>query len=305
MLSSWRNTFSVFLYEVYYERSLERLLHSIYFCFTEQNKKDRILKGSKFDQIGFLMTLLGPSSLLISLSSIVIVFLDMDSIHVLIPLQYSNQLGTIMIRIFVQAMAELEMVATSGQMHLVLISLIIHTKSTFEELAVLERNALWNGSGRKALDKARKEVFHGMNELTLYSLANYFFTVVNQDISFAAVFIIVSGFGLEVAANYMILQMYDQFPLYLYIFVCLIGVVFPTIISLELPKAGETYDAASKLLSGWKGKCRSRKSLRYKRVVSFRPIGYTMGGFFTFKRSTVTTFVEALMDYTIDSILSL
>jgi hypothetical protein len=251
------------------------------------------------------MTFLGPSVLLISLSSFVIVFLDMDSIHVLIPLQYSNQHGVIIIRIFLLTIAELEWVVTAGQMHLVLISLIIHTKSLFEELAVLERNILWNVSGRKALDKARKEAFHGMNELKLYSLANYFFTVVNQDISFAVVFIIVSGFGLEVAANYMILQMYDQFPLYLYIFICLIGVVFPTIISYELPKAGESYDAASELLSGWKGKCRSRKSLRYMRLVSFRPIGYTMGGFFTFKRSTVSTFVEALMDCTINSILSL
>jgi hypothetical protein len=251
------------------------------------------------------MTFLGPSVLLISLSSIVIVFLDMDSIHVLIPSQYSNQLGTIMIRIFVQAMAEVEWVVTSGQMHLVLISLIIHTKSLFDELALPKRNALWNVSGRKALEKARKEVFHGMNELKLYSLANYFFTVVNQDISFAAVFIMVSGFGLEVAANYMILQMYDQFPLYMYIFICLIGVVFPTIISYELPKAGESYDASVQLLHGWKGKCRSRNSLRYKRVMSFRPIGYTMGGFFKFKTGTVTTFAEVLMDYTINAILSL
>jgi hypothetical protein len=38
--------------------------------------------------------------------------------------------------------------------------------------------------------------------------------------------------------------------------------------------------------------------------MSLRPIGYTMGGFFTFKKSTVTTFAEALMDYTINAILS-
>jgi hypothetical protein len=45
-------------------------------------------------------------------------------------------------------------------------------------------------------------------------------------------------------------------------------------------------------------------SLSYERVVSLRPIGNTMGGFFTFKKGTVTTIAEALMVYSINAILS-
>jgi hypothetical protein len=118
------------------------------------------------------------------------------------------------------------------------------------------------------------------------------------------VFILVPGFALDVTSNYMVLQMYEELPLYLYIFVCLLVVLVPTIMAMELPKAGESYQAAYNLLNNWKAKCRSRRTLRYKRAASFRPIGYTMGGFFIFKLGTVTTFVEALMDYTINSILS-
>jgi hypothetical protein len=258
------------------------------------------------------MNFLGPSILLISLSSFAIVFLDMDSIHVFIPTSYLNQPGVILLRIVLQAIGELDWVVTIGQIHLVHITAILHTKSIFEQLSVLnnKRNLplkaiKQNNTSEVAV--GRQSVYNNttLSDLQLYSLANYFFTVVNADIGFTVVFILLPGFAVDVAANYMILTMYEEFPIYLYVFACLLGVVVPTVIALELPKAGKSYDAACELLHGWKAKCRSRRSLRYKRVMSFRPVGWTMGGFFTFKNGTVTIFFGALMDFTINSILSI
>jgi hypothetical protein len=277
--------------------------------FTERNGKNKVSRR-RLDLTGLLMNLLGPSILLIAGSSFALVFLDMDAIHVFIPPGYVNQPGVILLRIILQAMGEFDWVVTAGQMHLVLITLLLHTKSIFGELAVLDKRRQVsqkdttkrnNGSKKR---EGRHVIYSKLGNLQLYSLANYFFTVVNQDMSFTVVFILLPGFAIDVAANYMILKMYEEFPIYLYVFACLMAIVVPTLIALELPKAGENYDAACELLHGWKEKCPSRRSLRYKRVVSFRPIGYTMGGFFTFKKETVTTFAEALMDYTINSILS-
>jgi hypothetical protein len=246
------------------------------------------------------MNSIGPTILLIAASSFVFVILDMDAIHVFIPPNYLNQPGVLLLRMFLQSMAEFEWATTLAQTHLVVITLILHTKSLFTQLALLKGRIVQ----LKPSQKVDGDVLTGLNDLQLYSLTNYFFTVLNQYMGFTIVFVLLPGFGLEVVANYMILQMYEQFPLYLYVFSWLLGIVVPTIIVMELPTAGENYDASVELLHGWKGKCRSRRSLRYKRVVRFRPIGYTMGGFFTFKKSTVTTFAEALMDYTINAILS-
>jgi hypothetical protein len=252
------------------------------------------------------MNFLGLSILLLSLSSFVIVFLDMDAIHVFIPTSYLNHPGVILLRIVLQTIGELDWVATIGQIHLVHITAILHIKSIFGELAVLEKRQVFSKNTTKRNNGSEKPngIYSKFGDLQLYSLANYFFTIVNKDIGFTVVFILVPGFAVDVAANYMILKMFDEFPIYFYAFACLLGVVVPIVIAFELPKAGECYDGACELLHGWKEKCPSRKSLRYKRVMSFRPIGWTMGGFFTFQNGTVTTFAEALMDYTINSILS-
>jgi hypothetical protein len=236
------------------------------------------------------------------------VFLEMDSIQIFIPPSYLYHPGVILLRIAVQGMASLDLVNTFAQTHLVFISLILHTKSIFVELAIFKGKAsakINEQSGSKKGQKCKGGIFTGMDDIQLYSLANYFFTVVNQELSFNLVFILGPGLALDVSTIYMVLQMYEEFPIYLYVVACLMGTVGLTILAYEIPKTGESYEASCELLQGWKGKCRSRRSLRYKRVMSFRPIGYTAGGCFTFKRETVTTVAEQLMDYTINSILSI
>jgi hypothetical protein len=250
------------------------------------------------------MNLLGPTILFCSLASFMHVFLEMDSIQIFIPAKYMNQVGVILLRVAMQGMALLDWVVTIAQTHLVLISLILHTKSIFVELAVFKQKISEQSGSSKKGQKCKASIFTGLDDMQLYSLAHYFFRVVNQNLSFSLVFILGPGLALDVSTNYMILQMYEGFPIYLYVVACLMGTVGLTIMAYELPKTGESYEASCELLHGWKGKCRSRRTLRYKRVMSFRPIGYTSGGWFTFKRDTVTTVAEQLMDYTINSILS-
>jgi hypothetical protein len=272
------------------------------------NGKQKIERKVGLDITGLLMNLLGPTIFVISFASFMHVFLEMDSIQIFIPPSYLNQPVVILLRIAVQGMAELDWVVNVGQMHLVLLTFILHTKSIFDELAVLKRKVSWkvneqSRSSKKA-QKCRVWGFTAMDDLQLYSLANYCFNVANQNLNFAAIFVLASGCAVAVTVNFMILQMYEEFPLILYVFVCMMGIVVSTVMAYELPKAGETYDASCELLHGWKEKCPSRRSLRYKRVMSFRPIGYTVGGCFTFSKDTVTTGAEQLMDYTINAILT-
>jgi hypothetical protein len=253
------------------------------------------------------MNLLGPSITVVSFASFMHVFLEMDSIQIFIPTSYLNQPIVILLRIAVQTMAELDWCVTISQMHLILLTFILHTKSIFSELALLKRKVSWKVNEQLESKKEQKSNvwgFIGMNDLQLYSLANYCFNVANQNLNFAAIFIIASGCAVDVTANYMVLQMYEEFPIYLYVLVCLLGTIVSSVMVYAIPKAGETYESTVELLHGWKEKCPSRRSLRYKRVMSFRPIGYTVGGCFTFSMGTVTTIAEQIMDYTINAILT-
>jgi hypothetical protein len=274
---------------------------------TGANGKQKIERKVGLDTTEFLMNFLGPTITVISLASFMHVFLEMDSIQLFIPTSYLNQPVVILLRIAVQYMAELDWCANLSLMHLVFITVILHTKSIFRELALLKaRKVSWNVneelSGSK---KAQKSMgFVEMNDLQLYSLANYCFNVANKSLDFTFAFILAPGCGMFVTANYMILMMYEEFPFYLYVLVCLLEAVSFTEMAYELPRAGKTYEASCELLHGWKVNCPSRKSLRYKRVMSFRPVGFTAGGFFTFKLGTVTTVAEQVMDFTISAILS-
>jgi len=112
------------------------------------------------------------------------------------------------------------------------------------------------------------------------------------------------GFALEINFNYLILKCFDKLPITIYLFVILVGIIIPFIITTELPQAGKGYEASETLIHLWKSRCKSKSDLRYKSVRACKPVGYSMGGMFMFRVATTTTFFEALMDYTINAILS-
>jgi Zn-dependent M28 family amino/carboxypeptidase len=109
-------------------------------------------------------------------------------------------------------LAHFDLVSTIGQIHLVLITLIIRTKSLFQQLAVLKKIQISQNTTTKQNGSEKphrhQNVYSKFDDLQLYALANYFFTVVNQDMGFTVAFILIPGFALDVTANYMVLQMY-------------------------------------------------------------------------------------------------
>jgi len=104
--------------------------------------------------------------------------------------------------------------------------------------------------------------------------------------------------------NFTILTCLDKLPLIIYMFVVLICVIIPVVVVTELPEAGKCYEASESLIHFWKSGCYNRRSERFKAVYSCKPVGYSMGGMFISRVATTTTFFEALMDCTINAILS-
>jgi hypothetical protein len=147
-------------------------------------------------------------------------------------------------------------------------------------------------------------VFKRCNGIQLFVLTSYFFTVMNKNLDIVLLFTLFPGFILDVALNFAVLALYGRIPLVLYIYACLVAVIVPTIIVSELPQAGKSYESSVDVLHHWKAGMVSRKTLKFKRVRAYRAVGYTMGGFFTFKQGTTSTFAQAVMDYTINSVLS-
>jgi hypothetical protein len=153
-------------------------------------------------------------------------------------------------------------------------------------------------------EDATLRVFKRCNGIQLFVLTSYFFTVMNKNLDIVLLFTLFPGFILDVALNFAVVALYGRIPLVLYIYACLVAVIVPTIIVSELPQAGKSYESSVDVLHHWKAGMVSRKTLKFKRVRAYRAVGYTMGGFFTFKQGTTSTFAQAVMDYTINSVLS-
>jgi hypothetical protein len=153
-------------------------------------------------------------------------------------------------------------------------------------------------------EDATLRVFKRCDGIQLFALTSYFFTVMNQNIDIVILFTLFPGFILEVAMNFAVLALYGRIPLVLYIDACLVALVVPMVIVSELPQAGKSYESSVDVLHHWNAGTVSRKTLKFKRVRAYRAVGYTMGGLFTFKKGTTSTFAQAVMDYTINSVLS-
>jgi hypothetical protein len=273
---------------------------------------------SKIDVTGILMNVLGPSMLLIPFMAFILVYLEYDIGYQLFPLPYSNYPVVLVFRCILKFWALLESVVCIGCSHILLITLIFHTKSIFKNLngykkppfiafLVIDAAALNKQSTnkRQASLSTPTTVLGRLDGIQIFSLTRYFFSVVNQHFDTMVLFTLFPGSLIDVTLSFAVLTLHGKIHLMMYAYFCLADVIVKTIIMAELPQAGKSYVASEETLKRWKVTCRSRKALRYKKVAAWKGVGYTMGGFFTFRRGTTTTFMEALMGYTINSILSL
>jgi len=267
----------------------------------------------RIDIMGLVMNFIGPALLVIPSISFLLVFIDIDCAYHVIPLHLGRSILGLTLRSFVTLLTLTEMATTIGVVHLILMTLIMHTKSIYTHLELYKSSKWKQNVPNVAMKKLRQvakninkdpSVFDGYSDITIFKLSAYFFTVARKNLDFSVVFILFPGFALEVFFNFTILTCFDKLPFLIYIFVILICIIIPVIIVTELPQAGKGYEASESLIHFWKSGCYNRRSDRFKNINSCKPVGYSLGGMFIFRVSTTTTFFEALMDYTINAILS-
>jgi uncharacterized membrane protein len=294
--------------------------------YTVGSRKEGVGKSSKLLRFTFtevFMNVLGPSLFVLIGSSVVLVYLDLDPLAVLLTDTEGllDHPAILLIRHLIQFRAHVQCLTTLGQVHLISIPMVLHSKSIFDHLEYFVPSvpvpvpAIPETCSRKKIPSKEKNdlkaapnhqrMFGQYSLLTLYSLSSYFNTVVGQHVSWTVAFVVVPGFILDVAANYVVLKMYDEVSIYVFLIGLLISVTVGIIMAYELPQSGKMHSSSCKLLRTWKSRClRGRRAYRIRKIRSFRPTGFSMLGLFVFKEGTVTTYGMALTEYTINSILS-
>jgi hypothetical protein len=79
--------------------------------------------------------------------------------------------------------------------------------------------------------------------------------------------------------------------------------VVPIIMMGELPEAGKSHTKSQLLLKRWDIGVK-RKSLRQKILFSLKPVGYSIGPFFTVGKTTTGKYVDGILNYTVNLIIS-
>jgi hypothetical protein len=290
--------------------------------YTGNNKKAGKSNKLKFTFTEVFMNVLGPSMFALLSSSVVLVYLDLDPLAVLLidTEGLLDHPAILLIRHIIQFLGHVECMTTMGQIHLISISLVLHSKSIFDHLEYFVPSvpvpaaALETCSKKSIPSKAKnnlkaapnhQRMFGQCSHLALYSLSSYFNTVVSQNVTWTVAFMVLPGFILDVAANYIVLKMYGEVSIYVYLIGLIVSVTVGIIMAYELPQSGKMHSSSCKLLRTWKSRClRGRRAYRIRKIRSFRPVGFNMLGLFVFKEGTVTTYGMALTEYTINSILS-
>jgi len=90
----------------------------------------------------------------------------------------------------------------------------------------------------------------------------------------------------------------------LYMYSVLLAVIIPTIMGALFPLGAECYESTLQLLHKWKSMRQKRSTVGSKALRALKPIGFNVGGFFTFKKETTAGVFEQIMDYTVNAILS-
>jgi len=120
----------------------------------------------------------------------------------------------------------------------------------------------------------------------------------------ASWFAISSGVAFGVLGNYAVIMLYGKMPLMIYMYSVLLAVVVPLIMGALFPLGAQSYESSVFLLHSWRSMAQKRRTARSRALRALKPLGFNIGGFFTFTRESTTGVFEQLMDYTVNAILS-
>jgi hypothetical protein len=264
--------------------------------FTENNKRPYVQKREKVDKLGIFFNLISVIPFLFPVACILVVFLDYDPMYQLFSSDFAHHPCIILLRCIFFAWTSCEASFTVVAAHMVLMALVVHTQSLFQQMKSFKRGI------RKPKTDA---VFRNRDDIQLYTLACYFLRVANENVDIVLIFTLFPMALMDVTANYAVLKLYAKMPIFIYLLAVLLAFNLPAVFSVEITQAGKTYEKTLECVWGWKGAARSRNSLRFKRALACKPVGYTMGGMFILTNQTITTFGKALLEYTINATLSM
>jgi len=275
------------------------------------------------------MNAIGPGLLFLPVGQVLLVLLDIDGGYHVLPEPFNSSYFGLIVRYILIGWTMWEAQTTLGTIHLLLMTLLMHTNSIFNHLKTYQPrkrhrtaniiqsfviktkgNALVKGDkdppqSRNVYGKSKIiSVFDGYNSLQLYQIATYCFTAVRAHLDTSLFFVLFPGFFLDVVLNYVVITCFDELPLSIYCFAALAAILVRTIIVTELPRGARNYETCVTLLNYWKSNCPRRKDYMYKKINSCRPLGYSTGGLFVFKNKTTTTFYEALINNILTAVIT-
>lgn len=245
--------------------------------------------------------------LLMTFAPILLCVGGLNPVKFILP-QASGKLGgflTFSFRFFLTSMALAQIGAIIIASHLAFFIVLIHFKTSITNLKSYQpwlhkkdRNPIAKKDG---LNKNQFS-FLGCSDLELYWVICVLHRVVSEFTDKIAMFVMGSGFFIDVTYNYVVVKLYGRIPLLLYVHIAQMAVVVHTIIMIEVPQAGHGNGLSINLIQYWKVS-NKRRRLRQKIVNSFRPVGIWVGPFFIMSRGTLFVFVNEILNKTIDFIL--
>lgn len=187
-----------------------------------------------------------------------------------------------------------QILATPVTYHLSIFTLVIYSKTCIGYLKGYKRP-------RNPTDPSK---FDFLSDLQLYQIITLIYRVASSTSIIIIPSIFGSGLFISVTSNYVVLMLYPKLPLLLYLSIVGLAAGALIIIAVELPQAGQAHTKSAGLMRYWK-KSTGRKSLRRKTLEFFYPVEIWMGPFFILSRDTFFSFVQEILNKTVDFILLL
>lgn len=119
-----------------------------------------------------------------------------------------------------------------------------------------------------------------------------------------------AGFLLNIALNYVTIKLHHVVPMPMYLWFPTVSVLIPILIGILLPMMINVYENSKEAQNEWKWHSSKSSDLKYlqRRLKGTRPLRMQagIGGYnlYFFKQSTKVTFYTAIIDYTINALLS-
>lgn len=121
---------------------------------------------------------------------------------------------------------------------------------------------------------------------------------------------VLMGFLTTTAFNYVSLRLHHVIPMPMYLWFPSVSIMLPVVINVLLLMMINVYEGSVKVQNGWLREARNSRDLKYltKRLEGVRPLRIFVGvggiNFYFFKQSTKVTFYSAIIDCTINALLS-